>query len=76
MTQAGTKQRAYQQRHIARGLCALCPRPRLSSAYCLEHLIAQRTYKRERRGHQTWHPGGKGRPPLEVVLTRRRRRKR
>lgn len=46
-----SKQRAYQLRQRAKGLCALCPTPvwRAGSDRCREHLDRHLAYKKLRR---------------------------
>jgi hypothetical protein len=63
---ASSRQRRYQARHKALGLCILCPRPALSEWHCLMHLRKLRVSKRRKRHNHPWEPGRAGRPPLET----------
>lgn len=60
-----TRQRAWQLRKQAAGLCVICGKPKAdgSKQSCLEHLEKNRVGNRERTGHKPWRPGGRGRPP-------------
>lgn len=59
-----SRQRRYQLRHAARGLCMLCPLPvKHSRQYCARHAEADRIARRRRSGSQPWRPGKPGRPP-------------
>ena len=46
-----SRQRAYQLRHEALGLCLLCSKPVVTKAHCLKHAIAAREQQRKRMGH-------------------------
>jgi len=65
-----SRQREYQLRQHARGLCAACPNPVLTGWYCVEHAMAIRVRQRERRQSQAWQPGKPGRPPAEAAKRR------
>lgn len=71
-----TRQRVYQRRHRAQGLCANCARPALSVVHCARHLLAERRRRRTEMGYGAWLPGGRGAMPtrtdaeLEAVVAR------
>lgn len=57
-----SKQRAYQLRQRAKGLCTLCPSPiwRPGSSYCRAHLdrhLAYKKWRRENRAMEVDRPG-------------------
>lgn len=61
-----SRQRAYQLRRIADGLCAQCgKRPLFSSYACKKCQVAMRKAKRNAKGCKPWKAGGRGRPPIE-----------
>ena len=64
---AMSRQRRYQLRHRAAGLCLQCSRVRVptSKMYCRPHLEGERLRMRAVRQGQPWRPRGRGRPPLE-----------
>jgi hypothetical protein len=64
-----SRQKAYQQRHRALGLCQSCPEPLASRAFCWKHLLAKREKERVRKNLQPWRAGHRGRRPTEVALT-------
>ncbi len=60
-----SRQRQYQLRKEAEGLCIKCGKPRDpdSATWCLFHKLEHRRIMRERNGNKPWRPGGVGRPP-------------
>lgn len=61
-----SRQRAYQIRHRAEGLCVYCAHKAALGTYvCAMHLLKRREWDRKRRGLKPWHPGGPGRRPKE-----------
>ena len=60
-----SRQRLYQLRQIARGLCSHgCGRPIFSSERCLTHFIANRQRNRHALGLEPKTASGPGRPVL------------
>lgn len=57
-----SRQRRYQQRHAAAGLCRLCGRKAGLTVLCRYHARLDR----QRRGIHAWHRGKPGRPPDKV----------
>jgi hypothetical protein len=45
-----SRQRRYQLRHQAEGLCHLCSEPAVASFRCLRHAIYHREFARTHRG--------------------------
>lgn len=45
-----SRQRRYQLRHKAAGLCLLCNQPKVNATYCLKHAVARREWSREQIG--------------------------
>ena len=66
---AVSRQRLFQIKQLAKGLCALCPNPRINASHCEVHCKQlrdyQRKYARQRNGYQPWEPGKRGRPPID-----------
>lgn len=60
---AMSRQRAYQKRHAAAGLCVFCPRRAFAYTLCPRHILKERARVRARGGWQAWRPGGRGRAP-------------
>lgn len=61
-----TRQREWQLRQRAAGLCHACTEPVfMGGVYCQEHLLAYRKRNRRKGGWKAWKPGGLGRPPLD-----------
>jgi hypothetical protein len=60
-----TRQRQWQLKMQAAGLCITCAEPRNKYSHrcdkCHLHVTLR---QRERVGHKPWKPGGVGRPPL------------
>lgn len=52
-----SRQRKWQLRHKARGLCVQCNQPAVSKSFCLKHLIAAREESRRRLGATKRHTG-------------------
>jgi hypothetical protein len=68
-TRPVSKQREYQRRQNAAGLCGQCKEPLApdSKSFCLKHLAYNREYHRKRQGCKPWQPGGAGRPQGQGV---------
>jgi len=65
---------AYRKKHRENDLCRDCSSPvYFDSILCEKHLLARRTYHREKRGIEEWQPGGRGRPPIEANYKKKRR---
>jgi hypothetical protein len=63
-----SRQLLWKKRHLKLGLCALCSQPRyLGTTLCKVHLKKERISKRSSQGFKPWQPGGKGRPPANVI---------
>lgn len=62
-----SKQRKHQLRRKAAGLCEVpgCCFPPVGKSYCKYHLKKWRQRQRKKLGCKPWHPGGKGRPPID-----------
>jgi hypothetical protein len=45
-----SRQRIYQLRHAAAGLCQLCSKPRVTATYCLRHAVKSRNRQRQKNG--------------------------
>jgi hypothetical protein len=58
-----SKQRRYQLRHEALGLCILCSRKAVSARHCRRHVRLATKLKRQQRGNSPWRPGGPGYSP-------------
>lgn len=64
MTARASRQREYQKRHAAEGLCMYCPLPVYGGMkYCETHREYDLNRRAAKRGGNRWTPGGKGRPP-------------
>lgn len=61
-----SRQIAYQQRHLAEGLCYKCTEPLAAGSKnsCQKHLVEERERKRKKLGLQPWQEGRRGRKPL------------
>ena len=77
-----SRQRLWQLRHKASGLCVNCSEPVWLWVFCQRHFEAEQAYRtrpeqrsrraayvRTRTGYAPWHPGGRGRRPLDAGLT-------
>lgn len=42
-----SRQREWQIRNIAKGLCKLCPSPRVTMSYCEKHRLARNASRRK-----------------------------
>ena len=62
------RQRRYQVRHQAAGLCHQCNQPATEGARCAKCAEAQRQSTRERKNVKPWKPGGVGRRPAFAPL--------
>jgi hypothetical protein len=63
-----SRQLLWRRKHMKSGLCAQCSQPRcLGTTLCKAHLKKYRIAKRKSQGYKPWKPGGKGRPPANVV---------
>lgn len=51
-----SRQRRYQLRKDAQGLCIICGQPQSARGLCLAHAIYARERQRERIGCKTRHP--------------------
>lgn len=60
-----SRQRRYQLRNVSNGLCTLCPQILYSAYYCYDHTLRLREYRRAVENYKPWHPGGRGRPPID-----------
>lgn len=61
-----TKQRAWQLRNRAKGLCEICGKPlEFQTHRCLSCLRKKRIHEREKFGQYPWIPGSRGVPPIE-----------
>lgn len=62
-----SRQRQYQLRQLAKGLCMLCASPLFTKSHCAKHAALFNTgvaaRMRRKYGFQPWKPGGPGRPP-------------
>lgn len=58
-----SRQRAYQHRHAALGLCVFCPRLAVAYSLCAGHILKERARQRRSSRCRPWRPGGRGRPP-------------
>ena len=66
MKKPPTRQQAWQERKLAKGLCTICGRkPLFSKLACRICLVARRKYDRKRQNTKAWKPGGPGKIPLE-----------
>jgi hypothetical protein len=45
-----SRQRLWQLKHRALGLCTKCSRPLVTKNYCLKHAVQEREYHRQRSG--------------------------
>jgi hypothetical protein len=60
-----TRQRMYQLRHRAMGLCVNCAEPAVNADHCEKHRLNKRRQLRARANCSPWKLGGPGRPPDE-----------
>jgi len=65
MTKGVSRQRLWQIKKIAAGLCMICGKPRYGATYCKFHHVKYRMDRRNRIGNKPWAPGMPGSPPLE-----------
>ena len=62
-----SRQRAYQVRQVAAGLCRLCANPHEPGGpHCTRHREAATRRVRKKNGNKPWRPGGPGRPPKRI----------
>ena len=54
-----SRQRQWQLRQIAKGLCIICPAPAVINRRCLKHHIVAREAQRRRKGATTRHTKSK-----------------
>ena len=67
-----SRQRKWQLKQLANGLCYICGLKIYSSGLCFDHYIdhgiRQRGYSRKKFGWHPWRMGGQGKPPtLELI---------
>jgi antitoxin ParD1/3/4 len=63
-----SRQLLWKKKHLKLGLCSLCSQPRyLGTTFCKVHLKKYRVSKRKSQGFRPWKPGGKGRPPTNIL---------
>ena len=62
-----SRQREYQLRHLAQGLCIQCSSPAFPGGQrCARCALVFRLSMRARRKGKPWRPGGPGRRPIRL----------